>query len=104
MVQHVVHPLLEGGLALLQRLLTLGQVSVGLVDHLLPSFEGLPLLVELVLKGEKLLLLEAQLLFMAANLCFPRSDPSLLQAQALRTGVSALLASVEQGLAVLGLF
>jgi hypothetical protein len=42
LVQHAVHPFLEGGLALLQHLLALGQVSVGLVDHLLPAFEGLP--------------------------------------------------------------
>jgi hypothetical protein len=98
LVQHAVHPLLEGGLTLLQRLPVLGQVGVGLVDHLLPAFEGLPLPVEPVLEGGKLPLLEVQLLFAAANLCLPRGDPSLLQAQALRAGVSALLPSMEQGL------
>jgi hypothetical protein len=36
-----------------------------------------------------------------ANLRFPHSDPNLLQAQALCAGVSALLASMKQGLAVL---
>jgi hypothetical protein len=102
LVQHAVHLLLEGGLALLQRLLALGQVGVGLVDHLLPAFKGLPLPVEPVLMGGELLLLE-ELLFAAKNLCLPRSDPSLLQAQALCVGVSALLASMEQGLMVLGL-
>jgi hypothetical protein len=68
---------------------------VGLIDHLLPALEGLLLPVEPVLEGGELPLLEAQLLFAAANLCLPRSDPSLLQAQALRAGVSALLASME---------
>jgi hypothetical protein len=82
--------------------LVLGRVGVGLVDHLLPALKGLPLPVEPVLEGGELLLLEAQLLFAAVNLCFPCSDPSLLQAQALRAGVSALLTTMEQGLAVLG--
>jgi hypothetical protein len=36
-----------------------------------------------------------------ANLCFPRGEPSLLQAQALCAGVGALLASMKQGLTVL---
>jgi hypothetical protein len=57
----VVHPLLKGGLALLQRLPTLGQVNVGLVDHLLPALKGLPLPVKPVLEGRERLLLEAQL-------------------------------------------
>jgi hypothetical protein len=52
LVQHAVHPLLLGGLALLQHLLALGQVGVGLVDQLLPALEGLPLLVEPVLEGK----------------------------------------------------
>jgi hypothetical protein len=38
---------------------------------------------------------------MVANFCFPHGDPSLLQALALRAGISALLASVKQDLAVL---
>jgi hypothetical protein len=37
------------------------------------------------------------------NLCLTRGDPSLLQAQAIRAGVSALLASMEQGLTDFGL-
>jgi hypothetical protein len=57
LVQHPVHSLLEGGLAMLQCLPALGQVGVGLVDHLLPALEGLPLPVEPVLEGGKLLLL-----------------------------------------------
>jgi hypothetical protein len=55
----VVHPPLEGSLALVQRLLVLGQLGVGLVGHLLPALEGLPLLVEPVFEGVELLLLEA---------------------------------------------
>jgi hypothetical protein len=53
---------LEGGLAQVQRLLVPGQVGVGLVDHLLPAFEGLPLPVEPVFEGMELLLSEAQLI------------------------------------------
>jgi hypothetical protein len=79
----------------------LGQVSVGLVDHLLPSLKGLPLPIEPVLEGEKLLLLEAQLPLAVASLYFMHGEPSLLQAQALRAGVGALLPSMKKGLAVL---
>jgi hypothetical protein len=55
----VVHLLLEGSLALVQRLMVPGQLGVGLVDHLLPALEGLPLPVELVFKSVELLLSEA---------------------------------------------
>jgi hypothetical protein len=44
---------------LVQRLLVPGQLGVGLVDHLLPALEGLPLPVEPVFEGMELLLLEA---------------------------------------------
>jgi hypothetical protein len=57
--QHAVHLLLEGGIAQLQCLTALGQVGVGLVDHLLPALKGLPLPVEPVLEGGDLLLPEA---------------------------------------------
>jgi hypothetical protein len=99
----VVHPLLEGGLSLLQCLLVLGQVGGGLADHALPALEGLPLPVEPVLEGGKLLLLEAQSLFAVASLFLPCGKPSLSQAQALYSGVSALLTSVEQGFPLLSL-
>jgi hypothetical protein len=56
LVQHAVHSLLEGVLAELQRFTVLGQVGVGLVDHLLPALEGLPLPVEPVFEGVELLL------------------------------------------------
>jgi hypothetical protein len=102
LVQHAVHPLLEGGLAQVQRLLVPGQVRVGLVDHLLPALEGLPLPVESVFKGVELLLSEAQLLLAVTSLCFLHGEPSLLQAQALHVGNGALLAGVEKGFAVLG--
>jgi hypothetical protein len=59
LVQHTVHSLLEGSLALVQRLLVPGQVGVGLVDHLLPALEGLPLPIEPVFEGMELLLSEA---------------------------------------------
>jgi hypothetical protein len=59
LVQHVVHPLLEVGLSVLQCLLALGQVDGGLADHVLPSLEDLPLPIEPVLEGEELLLLVA---------------------------------------------
>jgi hypothetical protein len=101
LVQHAVHSLLEGRLAQLQRFAVLGQVGVGLVDHLLPALKGLPLPGEPVLEGGELLLPEAQLPFAVANFRFPHSDTSLLQAQALRAGIGALLASVKQGLVVL---
>jgi hypothetical protein len=78
LIQNAVHPLLEGRLALLQRLLASGQVGSGLVDHSLPALDGLPLPVEPVLECEKLLLLEAQLLFAAANHFLPCGNPSLL--------------------------
>jgi hypothetical protein len=66
-----------------------------------PALKGLLLPGEPVLEGGELLLLEAQLPFTVANFRFPHVDPSLLQAQALRAGIGALLASVKQGLAVL---
>jgi hypothetical protein len=51
LVEHVVHPLLEGGLSVLQRLLVLDQVGGGLAHHILLGFEGFPLPVEPVLDG-----------------------------------------------------
>jgi hypothetical protein len=59
LVQLVVHPPLEGSLAMVQCLLVPGQLGVVLVDHLLPALEGLPLPVEPVLEGVELLLSEA---------------------------------------------
>jgi hypothetical protein len=79
-----------------------GQVGVGLVDHLVPALEGLPLPVESVFEGVELLLSEAQLPLMVASLCFSHGEPSLLQAQALRAGISALFAGMKKGLMVLG--
>jgi hypothetical protein len=64
----VVHSLLEGGLAQMQRLAALSQVGVGLVDHLLPALEGLPLPVEPIFEGMELLLSEAQLLLAVTSL------------------------------------
>jgi hypothetical protein len=55
-----------------------GQVGVGLVDHLLPALEGLPLPVKLVFEGMELLLSEAQLPLVFASLCFSNGEPSLL--------------------------
>jgi hypothetical protein len=49
----------------------------------------------------ELLFSEAKLPLVFASLCFSNGEPSLLQAQALRAGISALLASVEEGLSVL---
>jgi hypothetical protein len=77
------------------------QVGVGLVDHLLPALEGLPIPIEPVFEGMELLLSEAQLPLAFASLCFSNGEPSLLQAQALRAGISALLAGVKEGLTVL---
>jgi hypothetical protein len=102
LVQHAVHSRLEGVLAQLQLFVALGQVGVGLVDHLLPALEGLPLPVEPVFEGVELLLSAAQLPFSIANFRFSHGEPSLLQAQALCAGIGALLAGVEKGLAVLG--
>jgi hypothetical protein len=96
----VFHPSLEGSLALVQRLVVPGQLGVGLVDHLLPALEGLPLPVELVLEGMELLLSEAKLSLAFASFCFSNGEPSLLQAQALRARISALLVGVEEGLSV----
>jgi hypothetical protein len=50
----------------------------------------------------ELLLSEAQFPFAVANFRFPHGEASLLQAEALRTGIGALLTSVEKGLTVLG--
>jgi hypothetical protein len=69
---------LEGGLVQVQRLLVPGQVGVGLVDHLLPALEGLPLPVEPVFEGVELLLSEAQLPLAVTGLCFSNGEPSLL--------------------------
>jgi hypothetical protein len=55
----VVHPPPEGSLVLVQRLLVPGQLGIGLVGHLLPALEGLPLPVELVFESVELLLSEA---------------------------------------------
>jgi hypothetical protein len=63
---------------------------------------GLPLPVEPVLEGRKLLLLETQSLFMVTSLFLPCGKPSLLQALALCSGVDALLVSVGKGFPVLG--
>jgi hypothetical protein len=49
----------------------------------------------------ELLLSEAQLPLAVASLCFSHGEPSLLQAQALRAGISALLAGMKEGLAVI---
>jgi hypothetical protein len=49
----------------------------------------------------ELLLSEAKSPLVLASLCFSDSEPSLLQAQALRPGISALLVGVEEGLSVL---
>jgi hypothetical protein len=97
----VVHPSLEGSLALVQRLLLPGQLSGGLANHLFPALEGLPLPVEPVFEGVELLLSEAKLPLVFASLCLSDGKPGLLQAQALRAGVSALLAGMEEGFAVL---
>jgi hypothetical protein len=48
-----------------------------------------------------LLLSEAESPLTLASLCFSDGEPSLLQAQDLRPGISALLAGVEEGLSVL---
>jgi hypothetical protein len=50
----------------------------------------------------ELLLSEAQFPLAVVSLRFSHGEPILLQAQALCTGVSALLAGVKKGLAVLG--
>jgi hypothetical protein len=97
----MVHSSLKGSLALVQRLLVPGQLGGGLADHCLPALEGLSLLVELIFEGMELLLSEAELPLMLASLCFSDGEPSLLQAQALNPGISALLAGVEEGLSVL---
>jgi hypothetical protein len=80
-----------------------GQLGVGPADHLLPALEGLPLLGEPVLEGKELLLSEAKLPLTVMSFCFSNSEPSLLQTQALRAGISALLAGMEDGLSVLDL-
>jgi hypothetical protein len=49
----------------------------------------------------ELLLSAAQLSFTITNFRFSHSEPSLLQSQALRAGISALLTGVEEGLVVL---
>jgi hypothetical protein len=49
----------------------------------------------------ELLLSEAKLPLVFASFCFSDGEPSLLQAQTLRAGIIALLASVEEGLSVL---
>jgi hypothetical protein len=103
LVQHVVHPSLKGSLALVQRLLVPGQLSGGLADHCLPALEGLSLPVEPIFEGMELLLSEAEPLLALASLCFSDGEPSLLQAQALRPGISALLAGMEEGLPGLNL-
>jgi hypothetical protein len=97
----MVHPPLEGSLALVQRLLVPGQLGGGLSDHCLPALEGLSLPVEPIFEGMELLLLEAELPLALAILCFSDGEPSLLQAQSLRPGISALLAGVEEGLTIL---
>jgi hypothetical protein len=51
----------------------------------------------------ELLLSEAKSPLAFASLCFSDSEPSLLQAQALRPGTSALLASMKEGLPVFDL-
>jgi hypothetical protein len=51
----------------------------------------------------ELLLSEAKSPLALASLCFSESEPSLLQAQALRLGISALLAGMEEGLPVFDL-
>jgi hypothetical protein len=102
LVQHTVHALLEGVLALLQLFMASGQVGVGLVDQLLPALEGLPLPVEPVFEGMELLFSAAQLPFAVANFGLSHGEPNLLQAQALRARVCALLANVKEGLAILG--
>jgi hypothetical protein len=102
LVQHAVHALLEGVLALLQLFVVSGQVSVGLVDQLLPALESLPLPVEPVFKGVDLLFSAAQLPFTVANFGLLHGEPSLLQAQVLRARIRALLTGVKEGLAVLG--
>jgi hypothetical protein len=51
----------------------------------------------------ELLLSEAKSLLTLASLCFSDGEPSLLQAQALRLGISALLAGMEEGLPVFDL-
>jgi hypothetical protein len=56
----------------------LGQVRVGLVDHLLPALEGLPVPVESVFEGVELLLSEAQLLLAVTSLYFSHGEPNLL--------------------------
>jgi hypothetical protein len=78
-----------------------GQLSGGLADHCLPALEGLPLPVEPILEGMELLLSEAESLLVLTSLCLSDGEPSLLQAQALRPGVSALLVGMEEGLVVL---
>jgi hypothetical protein len=49
----------------------------------------------------ELLLSKAKLPLALVSLCFSDGEPSLLQAQALRPGISALLTGVEEGLSVL---
>jgi hypothetical protein len=51
----------------------------------------------------ELLLSEVKSLLTLASLCFSDSEPSLLQAQALRPGISALLAGMEAGIPVFDL-
>jgi hypothetical protein len=51
----------------------------------------------------QLLLSEAKLPLALASFCFSNSEPSLLQAQALRARISTLLAGMEEGLSVLDL-
>jgi hypothetical protein len=97
----VVHPSLKGILTLVQRLLVPGQLSGGLADHCLPALEGLSLPVEPILEGMELLLSEAESPLALMSLYLSDGEPCLLQAQALCPGVSALLAGVEEGLAVL---
>jgi hypothetical protein len=74
----VVHPSLEGSLALVQRLLVPGQLSGGLADHCLPALEGLSLPVEPIFEGVELLLSEAKLPLAFASFCFSDGEPSLL--------------------------
>jgi hypothetical protein len=57
--------------------------------------------VEPIFEGIELLLSEAESSLALASLRFSDGEPNLLQAQALRPGISALLAGVEEGLSVL---
>jgi hypothetical protein len=101
LVQHMVHSSLKGSLALVQRLLVPGQLTGGLADHCLPALEGISLPVEPIFEGMELLLSEAELPLALTSLCFSDGEPSLLQAQALRPGISTLLMGMEEGLSVL---